>query len=691
MNRIFLAVSGALLFAGLVINFGSCTKSDDGPVGPAPEASTFGEFGGQPSGVLVGNPTNVLLRLTVSAGIVMIDTTVVVSTLDANDQPVSVLTTLYDDGKLSHGDDIIGDKVFSNYVSVNAPTPGDLRLRASALVGTGTGSATASSAVFVMKVYSDFTSQDFAALVSTQQAAVNKFKTDLAGNVANLSPAVNNLVNWLQTQPAVQSVSHAGDQSISILYTSGVYGGLFISQRDAQGIMNQGGVAQQAGQRQKPSLPIHTQTVGTSFGPAPVLSRLNAEGDSTVIGNRNVLIYAPFLSAFSTTWDAAVTSNAIFQNAGGDFQITYVTNAAANIAVLDKLTDYGYVLLSTHGSQGRAFATGQIADTNAAEYGTTYKALLKAQKLAIWENMVVSSTGGVNTTGNVYVIRYPYIQDLGGKFPNSVIVNSSCESTMNPDLWDAFRSKGAKAYYGFSKIIWTNCSKAADDTIARRLAVDLKKTGQAYDATVCAGAPNAVTQLLGSTELHYPDSLINGDFELGTLFGWTKDGDGRTISQLASLKPTGGSYMGIISTGLGFTTSTGKIVQTFPIKQGQSTLTVKWNFLSEEFLEYIGSQFQDYFEIAIKPAGGTEVVLLRKTIDALATDFGATDSTAGTLVKVSPGIVFDRGGVYMTDWQTTQLSVTPYAGKRVTLTLRAGDVGDSKFDTAILLDDISVK
>ena len=47
--------------------------------------------------------------------------------------------------------------------------------------------------------------------------------------------------------------------------------------------------------------------------------------------------------------------------------------------------------------------------------------------------------------------------------------------------------------------------------------------------------------------------------------------------------------MGIISTGLGFTTTTGKIFQSFRVENNQSTLTVKWNFLSEEFLEYINS------------------------------------------------------------------------------------------------------
>ena len=63
----------------------------------------------------------------------------------------------------------------------------------------------------------------------------------------------------------------------------------------------------------------------------------------------------------------------------------------------------------------------------------------------------------------------------------------------------------------------------------------------------------------------------------------------------------------------------------------------------------------------------------------------------GNLIGVSPGIVFDHGGVYMTNWQTSTYDITAFQGKIVTLILEAGDVGDSVFDTAILLDEISVQ
>ena len=169
--------------------------------------------------------------------------------------------------------------------------------------------------------------------------------------------------------------------------------------------------------------------------------------------------------------------------------------------------------------------------------------------------------------------------------------------------------------------------------------------------------------------------MINGDFEFGNLDGWTKEGDGRSISKLSTQLPTGGSYMGIISTGLGFTTTTGKIFQSFRVENNQSTLTVKWNFLSEEFLEYINSHYQDYFKVIIKKKDGTEIQLLDKSIDAIASDFGAQKFTGaegevpqpGNLVGVSPSIVFDRGDVYMTNWQTSTFDITAYRDEIITI------------------------
>jgi hypothetical protein len=45
----------------------------------------------------------------------------------------------------------------------------------------------------------------------------------------------------------------------------------------------------------------------------------------------------------------------------------------------------------------------------------------------------------------------------------------------------------------------------------------------------------------------------------------------------------------------------------------------------------------------------------------------------------------------MTGWDMLSFDITAFRGQTVTLVLSAGDVGDSIYDTAILLDLISVQ
>ena len=140
------------------------------------------------------------------------------------------------------------------------------------------------------------------------------------------------------------------------------------------------------------------------------------------------------------------------------------------------------------------------------------------------------------------------------------------------------------------------------------------------------------------------------------------------------------TFMGIVSTGLGYTTDYGCISQTFLVTN-ETQLSIKWNFLSEEFLEYVGSSYQDYLKVTIVD-GDNEEVLINKSIDQFASDY--------TLSMVSPGIVFDKGDVYTTGWITSTFDISKYKGKKVKLVIETGDIGDSIYDSATLLDEIRV-
>jgi hypothetical protein len=687
-----------ILFISLLIFFVGCKKSDNPTQAPT-NTSSIGKLTINPNAILANTTTTVTIHLTVPASTKLVDSTVQVIKLDANNNPVAggTIGYLYDSGKLSDGDDIKGDNIYSGIFSLTVPAAGQLNIRAVAQVKQGTGSpVSGNSDQTIVSVLSDLTSKEFTDLETTQKNGTTQLQTLIAGNQANIPTAVAQLKTWLQGQSTVESAEMDNGTSVRIKYKSGIYGAIVVASANASGsVYTKGGYTSNPPRNKSSKIPIYKQTRGKYIAGNTIKKTSHFDGslNPQIIGNRNVLIYAPFDSYFAPV----IMSPSIIQilnNSGFDFAITSYSNQEANISALSNLTDYGLVIFDTHGSGGKEFGTGEFVDTTLAVYQTNYKAMLKAGKLSIWTNVTISTTGTVTTTKDVYAIRAPFISDLANTFPNSVIFNGSCESTMNPDLGNAFIGKGAKAYYGFSKVVNTPfCSQMAD-TVVKRLAKDLTNTGEAFmTGQVDPDAPNAVYQMKGQNDVHYADSLINGDFEYGNINGWTKTGDGRVISQLDYLMPTGGNYMGIISTGLGYTTTTGRISQTFTIDKTQTQLTIHWNFLSEEFLEYIGSAYQDYFKVVIRTSDGVENVLMNKTIDGLAAEFGASypPPIAGNLIPVSPEIVFDQGDVYMTDWQTSTFDVTAYQGKRVTLILTANDIGDSIYDTAILLDDIAIK
>jgi hypothetical protein len=176
--------------------------------------------------------------------------------------------------------------------------------------------------------------------------------------------------------------------------------------------------------------------------------------------------------------------------------------------------------------------------------------------------------------------------------------------------------------------------------------------------------------------------LIDGDFEKGDLSqNWNVAGDARVIAALGNDGPTDGTKMAIISTGLGFTTDYGTLSQKFTLQATPGTVSFKWNMYSEEWQEWVGSQYQDSFSARIYETANpaNELKMVSETIDSLA---------AG-VSKVEVG--FDKGDVYATGWRMFSGSLPPaLLGKAVTIEFQTHDVGDSVWDSAVLIDSVKV-
>jgi hypothetical protein len=602
-------------------------------------------------------------------------TSVKLARLDDEFNVVEELGELYDDGDLySHHDEISGDGVYSGYIGLMETATGQFYYR---VVAYSDAKVANYSPLYMINVFESITSQQVDQMINNNlniAAALN----DTDAN--SLDQGAEALKTWFVDQPGVTDAEIV-DGYLEVTYDTGIKGGVIFSETDEDGFITT--LGRPVGQLRdpKPTIPLNRQTRGTNSN-SYVLPGGWADPkaeDEDVIQDKDVLVWQPFTAALPASCNIQPGLATIFGESDLGLNVVNVNGSACTIASLNNLAEYGTIIFYTHGVGGENILTAEpMTDDNIWDY------LLQIvnNEIGFFENVTYSSSTGFATQGTVYSVRSAYISHLPGTLPNSVVFNSSCESFKVNNLRNAFSGKGANAYLGFSKIVGAIWAKDRVMEYFRRLAVQLKDNGEAFIAgQTDPGFQHAAYQMWGRDGLHYSFDLINGNFEMGNLNGWHRDGDGRVITQLAGLMPTQGTFMGIISTGLGYTTSNGSISQPFRVPDSVDNLSIRWNFISEEFMEYVGSQYQDFLHISLVDSLGVEHVLFHETIDTFV-GYG--------LVDCSPPVYFDHGDCYMTDWRQLIASMEAYHGQVVRLIISVGDVGDSAYDSACLLDEITI-
>lgn len=410
-------------------------------------------------------------------------------------------------------------------------------------------------------------------------------------------------------------------------------------------------------------------------------------GYSFILSNR-VLLWNPY----DTEWkDADETEmvRMLTEEYAGNLNVDILSDEKADAASLEKMTDYGLVILASHGLEGKWLVTGETY----THIDMIYEEELQSGEMSV----LIRGELGEKTTQMKYMVGTDWFSHhLKGRFPNSVIINNSCTSLATEDFWNVFSEKGAKTYYGYTGAVTNDYVTLQTGDLLTGLVCEGITTQEAFDYSYDRQyGDGAYFGIRGYGNMAFQTDMtcggiMNGGFEEG-LSGWQKEGDGRCISCLGSIVPTEGEKMGIISTGLGYTKELGEISQEVTVPQEASGLTFDWNFLSEEFLEYIGTRYDDPFEVSLtlKDEGQKKHTLFRVDVNSIADDFEAESNKAGKLVRVSPEIVFDNGDVWMTGWQKADVDISDYAGQQVTLIFSVRDAADTAYTTAILLDKIT--
>ena len=362
--------------------------------------------------------------------------------------------------------------------------------------------------------YVDTFLEDFEILLNVHELANEKLKS-----LNNENPTPE-LAQWLATLPEVSSVNYENN-SIHIEHNSGLESCILILKGEAK----------------QPNLRLsenfsHSENENTrSF---------TSNDDPNILTNKKVLLWAPFfLHETNTLFE-------VLNNSELNFSIRYIPDNQCTVTSLNNLTDYGIVVLNTHGKVGgNTFVTGQKMPNNPHDWTSNerYNFMNKNYELCeIYENGIPI---------NYFGLTSKYIRSLSGNFEKSVIFNSSCHSAGSDSLSDAFFSKGAKTYLGYSNTVCTGTSlEKIIEFFYGLTGPELKKTGEAYipdyDFQQCCMLPCWYCSyiLKGSTEMHFENCVmingvcwatrnldVGGQFvakpeDYGALFQWGRRADG---------------------------------------------------------------------------------------------------------------------------------------------------------------------
>jgi len=618
----------------------------------------------------------------------------------------NALCTLRDNGLLGNGDDIANDNVYSCFVTLNSATADNVRLVVSATIG----GAAAASPVLIINIV-DKLDPALAQLVIDTQATAEVIAKQMIANLGDTLAARQAAVASILQQPGVQSAGVSSDSTtIWIRYSSGIDGGLMLNPPGTRGSTGDA-VAVSTGRaaasrvpaalvtatpaafpRMRPFSTPRSAALRAALAPPAMSLPPTAAAPQTNIGNTNVLIWDAYNSQFAP-FDEGPGLQALFTAAQCPlYNVTYLKDAQATVASVRSFTGYGTIVLVTHGAvDGNGDVVFLTRETN------TLAAMLS--------NSIDLLLGRIMVMGNVFAIRPSFITSLAGAMPDAVVYNGSCQSSANATMSSAFTAKGAKTYYGYTRVVNSDFAQTSATQLFNSLVTSLKTTGESFTPIapkVDPKTPFATFTQSGDIQLAYTGDLQNGDFEKGNLASWTTTGDGRVITGLGPFAPTEGSYAGLVSSGLGFTTASGAIEQNFCLAKTATQLKFDWNFSSEEFIEWCGTQFDDRFEVVLETSTGS-TTLFQRSINGLC--HAAIAPTALAFDRSGPGCVptpadvgFGTGGndckVWSTGWSSQVIDISGIAatngGKGVKLRFRAADVGDSDFDSAILLDKIIV-
>ncbi len=678
--------------------------SFDGPPNIAPNAI----FVGETATLVVGMPVPGAANSNVVDA-----STIKLIEVDETGKTIQEYNTLQDNGNAGNCDDAQKDSVYSACLSLTASAPKTYRFRVQATVSVKLSGSTvtkyqALSPVAEVDAVPHFSQTECNGIVGLQKKIAGDYKTAVAAGT-DPAQAQATALAAVQADASVAEAATTDGGNIWIRYKSGRVGALNLA---SKGLRGAGGPPVDSGA----ALPTHS------------------------VGTRRALALAPFASEFAASGgdEAAEAAKALNAKQCPPFAVDSYSDNAALLKYYRQASSYGVVAITGHGDSlfltmdkaakkalswehlgsqevvwsGEPTECGALSSSSGScdKASNGCKPTETCVKTSMNGGVCVDYTQADIMTGRVVIGDSSYGLLPGfvrrhspDKFPASIVYLGSCRSMYNGSLALQFYAAGAAAVIGYSDYV----SATYAHEKGWGLFDSLINGGLSVLQGIVPGDDPAHSgshiRLFGDAQANTKDAnLINPSWDNGKVTGWKPVGDGRVVSRLGETVPVAGKFMGIISTGLGFTTENGSLEQPFCVDKNKQNLCFFWKFYSEEFIEWCGSSYMDQFRATLAADSG-QITMTDVWIDQLCPydcggktpcDPGSAACKCGQQWKTltQADVSFDQGGVWMTPWQKTCTDVSGLSGidKKVNLKFFATDKGDSIYDTVILLDEVTV-
>ncbi len=600
---------------------------------------------------------------------------------------------MYDDGNTGFsGDDMSGDGTYS-YRFTGIPTE-DTQYKFQAKI-----SGIESNVIDII-FYNEISEESLQIMEIVDNSIVDLVEEFDTMPYEERKEAAEELLNEFVSQDQIEEESIHFDESnsmYSFMYPDGILGGIMLEEFDKEfnGRLTD---AEQTGEYLNSVFELNTDNSEKKeeIGSAIILNSFpEFETSSDMIDYRT-----KFYNQLRSEWN--------------DKGLKTHVDVSVSVEDYKNLGEYDVIIISTHGGtyqwyEGLEYNKSPmicLAEKSTKGKDKQYSAELKNKQI-------------VKINGCYYILpsffEGAYGEDgLEGKF----VFSESCEfmgryDEVDTSMSDAILNCGVVAVVGFHNSVYATYSREFMRTYINEL-IDDKTVEESFEtAKTVNGATHKIWYENSYGENSYDNNmpvaypilngetsatlvslgLRNGDFELTASAGavptyWSAAGDARSLSILGNITPFGeeSTKMAIITTGVGSkTTATFEagtegsyICQKFTVPENVSTLEFNYNFVSEEPMEWVGSQFNDAFGFRLT-CDETFVENIYETINSSTwtpvynIDFNGGDKT-----------------VYETGWKTATIDVSEYCGKVVTIYFIVYDVGDSIYDSACLLDNVVI-